>query len=440
MRTPPTADGPYRAEVKPDDRRQQSRSCRTAAHRSGRRSASALASLLLARALVGGHTRRLALPGDRDASGRGVVLRAMASRHRFVGELVGRVLVGALEVVADCFLRGRGQRVHHLADPRLPAPNRLALRHTRCRLNLRRHALDLLHTAVVVTGVDHGLFFGHRRFVLLLGHADGADAAAVEELTDDGLVAGQQHLTRAEHDQVLAEQHAHVVRYGARDIDVVGNDQDRAVDLRVDVDQQLGQVSGTHRVQTRVGLVAKDDLRVEHQRTGQAGALAHTAGDLTGELGLIPTQADQLELLHDDVADLAFLLLGVLTQGESGVVVDVHRAEQRTVLEHDAEQRADLVKLLGRALDDVGAVDDDLAPLRAQQTDQGLEEDGFTGTGRAEEDADLTGRDLQSDVFPNSLGPEGFCQALNLNSDAHARSFRQVLSPPHASRLWLESL
>ena len=58
---------------------------------------------------------------------------------------------------------------------------------------------------------------------------------------------------------------------------------------------------------------------------------------------------------------LSFFL--VCSRKRGGVVVDVHRAEQRAVLEHDAEQRADLVELLGRALDDVGAVDQDLAAL-----------------------------------------------------------------------------
>jgi hypothetical protein len=71
---------------------------------------------------------------------------------------------------------GQRQRVHHLANPGLATPHGLALRHTRGRQDLRRHALDLLHTAVVVTSIDHGLLFGHRRLVLLLGHADGAEA------------------------------------------------------------------------------------------------------------------------------------------------------------------------------------------------------------------------------------------------------------------------
>ena len=341
------------------------------------------------------------------------------------------VLVSALEVVADRFLRGGRQRVHDLAHPRLTTGHGLAFRHARGGHDLRRHALDLLDTAVVVAGVDHGLLFGHRRLVLFLGHADGADAAAVEELPDDGLVAGQQHLARTEHHQVLAEQHADVVGHRAGDVDVVRDDQDRAVDLRVDVDQQLRQVGGTNRIQTRVGLVAEDDLRVEHQRAGQAGTLAHTAGDLAGELGLVAAEADQLELLHDDVTDLAFLLLGVLTQGESGVVVQAHRAEQRAVLEHHAEQRADLVELLGRALDDVGAVDDDLAALGAQQADQGLQEHRLAGTRRAQQNADLTLGDVHRDVFPDSLGPEGLGQSFNLNSDAHARSFRQCLNPSH---------
>ena len=255
-------------------------------------------------------------------------------------------------------------------------------------------------------GVDHGLLLGHLGFVLLLRHADRTDAAAVEELPDDRLVAGQQHLARAEHHQVLAEQHADVVRHRAGDVDVVRDDQDRAVDLRVDVDEQLAQVGGADRVQTRVGLVAEDDLRVEHQRAGQSGAFAHTAGDLAGELVLVATEAHQVQLLHDDVTDLAFLLLGVLAQRERGVVVEAHRAEQRAVLEHDAEQRADLVELLGGALDDVGAVDDDGAALRAQQSDQGLQEHRLAGTRGAQQHADLTLRDVHRDVFPDSLGPK----------------------------------
>ena len=77
-------------------------------------------------------------------------------------------------------------------------------------------------------------------------------------------------------------------------------------------------------------------------------------------------EADHVELLHDDLADVALGLLGVLAQRERGVVVDVHRPEQGAVLEQHAEKLADLVEFLGRALEDVRAVDQDGALFRAE--------------------------------------------------------------------------
>src|SRR5277367_1915079 len=350
---------------------------------------------------------------SRDRCGVGVLVAVPGAR-------VGLSTVG-IERLEDGFLRVLGQQVQVLPDPGLATGDRLALRHAGGGQDLRRHTLDLLDTAVDVAGLQVGLLLGHRGLVLFLRHTDRPDTTPVEELLDNRLVAGQQHLTRAEHHQLAAEQHAHVVRHRAGDVDVVRHDQDRAVDLSVDVDQQLAQVGGTNRVQTRVGLVTENDLRVEHQRAGQAGAFAHTTGDLTGELLLIPAQTHHLQLLHDDVTDLAFLFLGVLAQRKGGVVVEVHRPEQGAVLEHHTEQRADVVKLLGRALSDVGAVDEDRAALRAQQADQRLQEDGLTRTRRAQQNADLALRDLQRDIFPDSLGPEGLRQSLDRDTDAHPK-------------------
>src|SRR5699024_2893456 len=96
-------------------------------------------------------------------------------------------------------------------------------------------------------------------------------------------------------------------------------------------------------------------------------------------------------------------LARVLAQGERHVVVQVHRAEERAVLEQDAEQLADLVELLGRALEDVRAVDDDLALLRTEQSDQGLQEDRLAGTRRPQKGAHLAIRKGERDVLPDLL-------------------------------------
>ena len=358
-----------------------------------------------------------------------------------VAGLVRHVLVGALQVVADGLLGGRGQGVQDLAHPGLTTRDSLALGHTGSGHQLRRHTLDLLDTAVVLAGLHHGLLGRRGGLVLLLRHTDRPDTTTVEELLDHRLLGGQQHLAGTEHDQLLAEQHADVVGHGAGDVDVVRHDQHGRVDLGVDIDQQLGQIRGTHRIQTGVRLVAQDDLRVQHQRAGQAGTLAHTAGDLTGELVPVIGHTDELELFHHDVADLGLGLLGVLTQREGRVVVDVHRAEQRTVLEQHTEQGADLVELLGRALQDVGAVDDDRAALRAQQADQRLQEHRLTGTRRAQQHADFTLGNRQRDVFPDLRCTERFAQSSHVDLDAHTASFRsQHRRATCCTRLWLESL
>src|SRR5699024_2985223 len=112
--------------------------------------------------------------------------------------------------------------------------------------------------------------------------------------------------------------------------------------------------------------------------------------DLARQLALCAGQTGQLELFHDDVADLGLGLAGVLPQRERDVVVEVHGPEQRAVLEQDPEQLADLVELLGGALEDVRAVDDDLASLGAQEADERLEEYRLTGTRRTEQGTDLT--------------------------------------------------
>src|ERR1700710_2525953 len=135
--------------------------------------------------------------------------------------------------------------------------------------------------------------------VLLLRHADRTDALGVEELAHDRLLGGQQHLAGPEHGEVLVVEQPDVVRHRPGGVDVVGDDQESRVDLGVQVDDQLVQERGAHRVQAGVGLVEEHDLRVQHQRTGKTGALAHPTGDLAGKLVLGAEETGEVELLHD---------------------------------------------------------------------------------------------------------------------------------------------
>ena len=117
----------------------------------------------------------------------------------------------------------------------------------------------------------------------------------------------------------------------------------------VEVDDELVEVRGAHRVQAGVGLVEEDDLRVEHERPGQTGPLAHAAGDLAGQLLLGADRPTMSSFSSTIAPDLRLGLAGVLAQREGHVVVDVHRAEQRAVLEQHAEELAHLVQVRSRS-------------------------------------------------------------------------------------------
>ena len=101
-----------------------------------------------------------------------------------------------------------------------------------------------------------------------------------------------------------------VVRDRARGVDVVRDDQDRRVDLRVEVDDELVEEGGADRVEAGVGLVEEHDLGVEDQRPRQAGTLAHPTGDLAGQLVLGTDETDEVHLLHHDlrISDSDFLV------------------------------------------------------------------------------------------------------------------------------------
>jgi hypothetical protein len=115
----------------------------------------------------------------------------------------------------------------------------------------------------------------------------------------------------------------------------------------------------------------------------------------------------------------------VLTQREGDVVVPAHRAEQGTVLEQHAEQPPYLVQLVLAQRGEVAAADPDAAAVRSEQADEGLEEDGLAGPGRAEHDRDLAGGQGQGHVLPADLAAERLGQTVDSDLNAHA------MKPPY---------
>src|SRR5262245_47411266 len=156
------------------------------------------------------------------------------------------------------------------------------------------------------------------RFAAIWGllHAERSLGLAGQELPYERVVGVEQLLCRPRlHDPPLP-QHTDELRHAARAHDVVRDDRVRAAVLLVDLLDQLAQQRGADRVQAGVRLVEQHDVRVQHERAREPGALAHAARKLVGHLVLGLTEADLAQAPADDLADLLLGLVRVLAQWE----------------------------------------------------------------------------------------------------------------------------
>ena len=185
--------------------------------------------------------------------------------------------------------------------------------------------------------------------------------------------------------------------------------------LGVDLADQLAEQRRADRVEAGVGLVEHHDRRFQHQRPGEPGALAHPAGELVRHLVGRLGEADLLEPPVDDLADLLLAFVGVLAQREGDVVVDVHRAEQRPVLEQQAELFAHLEELVVGHVRDRFAVHEDVARVGVEQPDDVLDQHALAGPRRAEHHRDLVLGEAEVEAVEDAGAAELFDQVDDLD-------------------------
>ncbi len=117
-------------------------------------------------------------------------------------------------------------------------------------------------------------------------------------------------------------------------------------------------------------------------------------------------QAHEGGLLHHDLTHLALALFGVLAQRERDVVVQIHGAEQRAVLEEHAELAPHPVQVTFAHADGLLAVNPDLALVGPEEADDVLEENGFAGAGGAHDRRDATLGNVEADVLQDGVRAE----------------------------------
>ena len=194
-----------------------------------------------------------------------------------------------------------------------------------------------------------------------LAHGVIVDLLRRADLSDDALV----------HDDDLVRER-HRLALVVRDVD--GGDADLlldAADLGAHGNAQLG-------VEVRERLVEEQHARLDDQRAGKRHALLLTAGELVGHAALHARQLDEVEDVHDALADLVLRHLAQL-QAVGHVVEHVVVRQQGVGLEHHRG-----VALVGREGVDRLVTKVDLALVGAFKARDHAQRGGLAAAGGAE--------------------------------------------------------
>ena len=118
--------------------------------------------------------------------------------------------------------------------------------------------------------------------------------------------------------------------------------------------------------------------------------------------------------------DLVLALVRVLAQREADVVEQVHRAEQRAVLEQDAELLAHLEQVVVGHVRHRLAVDEHVAVVGVEQPDHVLDAHGLAGARRAEDHRDLPLGDAHVQAAQDLVAAERLVHLDELDGVRHA--------------------
>src|SRR3954447_15505022 len=250
-------------------------------------------------------------------------------------------------------------------------------------------------------------------------HAQRTLRGPGQELVDELVLGVEELFGRPGLDDPALPQHGDVLGDALGGHDVVRDHDVGAAVLLVDLLDQLAQQRGADRVEAGVGLVEEHDVGVEHERAGEAGALAHPARELVRHLVVRALEADLAQAAADDLLDLVLALVGVLTQGEADVVEQVHRAEQRAVLEQDAELLAHLEEVVVGHVGDRLAVDEDVALVGVEQPDHVLDAHGLAGARRPQDHRDLALGDAHVEAAQDLVAAERLMHLDELDRVRH---------------------
>ena len=263
-------------------------------------------------------------------------------------------------------------------------------------------------------------------------HAAVEQVHAAEEVVDER--AGRlvvDRLGRADLLDAPAVHHHDAIGHLERLVLVVGDEHAGDLELVVQPPQPAAQLLADLGVERAEGLVQQQHARLDGERAGERDALALAAGELRGVAVRDPVELHELEQLLHARLDLA---LGrpqpprPHAEPEGDVLEHRHVAEERVVLEHEAD--AAVADVLRRGILVVEQDGPRVGDLEARDDPQ---QRRLAGARRPDQRDELPARHVEGDVVEGGKGAEALGDVSN--RDAHvATVLISAARPPRASR------
>lgn len=190
---------------------------------------------------------------------------------------------------------------------------------------------------------------------------------------------------------------------------VVGDDEGSDAAFVLDGADDLVDANGTFGIESGGGFVVEDDFGFHDDGASQADEFLHTTGDLGGvAIFEGPREMDGFELGTDAVGDLGVGEAEVFAQRVGDIFKDGQGVEEGGELEDHRDAFADIKELGFAEGCDIDASVEDLAAIGAEESDEHLDHDAFSGAGAAEDGECFAGENVEGEVFIDDFWAERF--------------------------------
>ena len=230
--------------------------------------------------------------------------------------------------------------------------------------------------------------------------------ASLDELLDDRTLRLLERFRRTLLDDLSLVEHRHAIGDLERDLHVVRDRDGRRVQLRVHLENEIGDDVADHGIESGRGLVEQQDRRLQRDRARESDAAPHASRQLGWPFVIHAAEVDLVEAFLDAPANLFFRHLRVAAQGKGDVLENRHRVEQRTFLERHPETLSKAIEHDRLHAAEVLAVDKHVTCIGQQQADDVLQRHALAGSGTTDDDDGLALFDVDRQVAQHLLAAE----------------------------------